>query len=119
MTHEILSSHQMKEAEKAVCSGKTSLFTLMQRAGKAVADEIISRYEKQPVLVICGAGNNGGDGFIVASTLLKKKWDVTLACCVDIQDLQGDAARASDTWTGDVLSLDGLEELPESGLRQC
>lgn len=105
----------MKEAEKAVCTGKISSFTLMQRAGKAVAEEILARYEKQPILVICGAGNNGGDGFIVASTLLKKKWDVTLACCVETQDLQGEAARASDTWTGDVLSFDGLE-MPESGL---
>jgi hydroxyethylthiazole kinase-like uncharacterized protein yjeF len=115
MTSEILSTHQMKLAEKAACTGKTNSFTLMQRAGKAVAEEIISRYSKQPVLVLCGTGNNGGDGFIVASTLKKKNWDVTLACAADTHDLQGDASRAADTWRDDIVSFEDLE-IPEDGL---
>ncbi len=115
MTSEILSSHQMKLAEKAVSTGKAGSFPLMQKAGKAVADEILARYEKQPVLVLCGSGNNGGDGFIMATALQKKKWDVTLACAVDVHDLQGDASRAADGWSGDVIPFDELE-LPETGL---
>lgn len=115
MASEILSTHQMKLAEQAACTGKVNSFTLMQRAGKAVAEEIISRYSKQPVLVLCGAGNNGGDGFIIASTLKKKNWPVTVACAIDVYDLQGDASRAADVWSGDVVSFDELE-LPEDGL---
>lgn len=115
MASEILSTHQMKLAEHAACTGRTTSFTLMQRAGKAVADEIISHYEKQPVLVLCGAGNNGGDGFIAAALLKKKNWAVRAACAVDIYDLQGDAARAAEGWTGEVLSFDTLT-IPEDGL---
>lgn len=105
----------MKLAERTMCSGKTNSFTLMQRAGKAVADTIIEKYEKQPVLVLCGSGNNGGDGFIAASVLKKKNWPVTIACVVDSHDLQGDASRAAEIWTDDILSFDDLE-LPENGL---
>lgn len=115
MTSEILSTHQMKLVEQASCNGKTNSFTLMQRAGKAVADAIIAKYEKQPVLILCGSGNNGGDGFITASTLKKKNWPVTLACSVDVHDLQGDASRAADGWSGDILAFEDIE-LPESGL---
>lgn len=115
MTSEILSTHQMKLAEQAACTGKTTSFTLMQRAGKAVAEEIISRYCKQPVLVLCGTGNNGGDGFIVAAALKKKNWDVTLACAVDTHDLQGDASRAAETWRDDIIAFEDLE-IPAEGL---
>lgn len=115
MSSEILSTHQMKLAEKAACTGKTTSFTLMQRAGKAVAEQIIERYSKQPVLILCGTGNNGGDGFIVASTLKKKNWDVTVACAVDTHDLQGDASRAAETWKDDIVSFEELE-LPEDGI---
>lgn len=112
---EILSTHQMKLAEKSACTGKTNSFTLMQRAGKAVADAIIERYEKQPVFILCGSGNNSGDGFITAITLKKKNWPVTLACSVDVHDLQGDASRAAEAWSGDILSFEDIE-LPENGL---
>jgi len=115
MTSEILSTHQMKLAEQASCKGKITSFVLMQRAGKAVAEGIISKYTKQPVLVLCGLGNNGGDGFIAAATLKKKNWPVTVACAVDIHDLQGDASRAAEAWVGDVISFSDLE-LPDEGL---
>ena len=115
MSSAILSSQQMKEAEKAAAKGKTQSFTLMQRAGKAVADEIGARYEKQDILVLCGPGNNGGDGFIAAAALKKKNWPVTIACAVDIHDLQGDASRAAEGWNGEIIPFDELE-LPESGL---
>lgn len=115
MSSEILSTHQMKCAEQAACSGKTTSFTLMQRAGKAVADEIVTRYSKQAVLVLCGPGNNGGDGFIIASALKKKSWPVSVACVADVHDLQGDASRAAETWHGEVTSFEELE-IPDEGL---
>lgn len=111
----ILSSHQMKLAENKACTGKTTSFLLMQRAGKAIADALTARYAKQPVLVLCGSGNNGGDGFIAAAALSKKKWPVTVACAVDPHDLQGDASRAAGGWSGEVIPFDEVE-LPEEGL---
>lgn len=116
MSTEILSVDEMKQAEQAAAGGKKSCYTLMQKAGRAVADSIRERYEKQKVLVLCGSGNNGGDGFIAASELRKKKWSVTVACRVEAVDLEGDAARAAAEWGEDVILFDQLKGLPEDGL---
>jgi hydroxyethylthiazole kinase-like uncharacterized protein yjeF len=115
MALEILSSAQMKHSEQIANRSGVDGFSLMKAAGKAVADEILARFSSSSVLVLCGPGNNGGDGFVVASLLKKKKWPVTLACAVPIYDLQGAAARASDLWKGPVLSFENLE-LPEGGI---
>lgn len=112
MSTEILFSDQMKQAEKAATTGKTTAYTLMQRAGRAVADAVRDRYEKQPVLVICGFGHNGGDGFIAASELKRKKWDVTVSCTHDPDDLEGDVARAAEEWGEEITPLHKLD-LPE------
>ncbi|HNS44670.1 MAG TPA: NAD(P)H-hydrate epimerase, partial [Alphaproteobacteria bacterium] len=115
MSTEILSVKQMKQAESDAIGGKVTLYSMMQKAGKAVAESIRERYEKQPVLVICGAGNNGGDGFIVAAELKKKKWDVTVSCKLERQELDGLTARAADEWNDDIIPLDELR-LPEDGI---
>lgn len=115
MNTEILSITQMKQAEDASLSGRTSSYTLMQRAGRAVADIVRERYEKQPVMVLCGSGNNGGDGFIAASELKRKKWDVTVACKLEAEYLEGDVARAAEEWGDDFETLDKVK-LPEDGI---
>lgn len=115
MSTEILSVAQMKQAESASVGGKTSSYTLMQRAGRAVADIVRERYEKQPVLVLCGMGNNGGDGFIAACELKRKKWNVTVACKVKTANLEGDAALAAKEWGDDVVLFDALK-IPREGL---
>lgn len=112
---EILTSAQMKHSEQIAKQSGVDAFSLMKAAGKAVADEILARFSSSPVLVLCGPGNNGGDGFVVASLLKKKKWPVTLACAVPLYDLQGEAARAADLWKGPVLSFENLD-LPEGGI---
>lgn len=70
-------------------------YTLMQRAGEAAFDLLLSAWPAaRRLLVACGAGNNGGDGYVVARLAREAGLDVTVAALVDPARLAGDAARA-------------------------
>ncbi len=64
---------------------------LMERAGEAVATEILERYEPDEVVVFCGQGNNGGDGFVVARELFNAGVEVTVVTLVALEEYRGDA----------------------------
>jgi len=76
----------------------------MEAACKAVADAVIARYPRQAVLVLCGPGNNGGDGFVAARHLVGHGWPVTLALLKGAGELRGDAAWAAGLWKGPVAA---------------
>jgi NAD(P)H-hydrate epimerase len=91
----VLTAEQMREADRRTIDelGIPGI-VLMESAGRAVANEILRRYSHLvhgPVLVLCGQGNNGGDGLVVARTLLQQGWQVTTVLFAAKAAVSGDA----------------------------
>jgi len=102
MSGEILTTAQMAMADAfAVEHGVPSL-TLMENAGRAVADCVTERFKPCPVTVLCGPGNNGGDGFVVARHLDEQGFTVRVA---HDADHKGDAGQMSARWKGARVAL--------------
>src|SRR5271170_3247679 len=101
---------QMAEADRLAIAGGTPGWVLMQRAGEAVVREIKRRWTPRPVTVLCGPGNNGGDGFVAAIALAQSGWPVRVALAGELQSLRGDAQRHASNWSG------GIEQLGPSAI---
>jgi NAD(P)H-hydrate epimerase len=110
----LLTCAEMGRADAAAIAGGVPGIDLMEAAGRAVADAVTANYPRQAVVVLCGPGNNGGDGFVAARHLLARRWPVRLGLLGERSALKGDAAWAADGWTGDVapLALDLLDGRP-------
>ena len=102
---EILTTAEMYQADSQAISGGVPGITLMENAGRAVADHIMSRWARRETVVLCGPGNNGGDGFVIARLLADAGWQVTLGLLGDKGRLKGDAAEMAQRWQGDVAPL--------------
>jgi NAD(P)H-hydrate epimerase len=102
---ELLSNDEMSQADKlAIHAGKSS-FDLMKAAGLAVFLVLRKSWTWRKVLVLCGPGNNGGDGFIVASLLRDAGWPVRVGLLGDITAFKGDAAVAAKLWQGECKEI--------------
>jgi ADP-dependent NAD(P)H-hydrate dehydratase / NAD(P)H-hydrate epimerase len=110
---EILTSDQMQEADRLTIKTGTPSFSLMERAGAGVAEAVRALYKGRKILILCGPGNNGGDGFIAARILKDKKFAVRVACAVKTDKLKGDAAQAAKGWKDIVIPFDKLVVGPE------
>jgi hydroxyethylthiazole kinase-like uncharacterized protein yjeF len=74
--HEIMTVSQMSAADHAAVARGVPITTLMERAGIAVAEAVRARFSHRPVVIWCGPGDNGGDGYVVARHLRRKGWSV-------------------------------------------
>ena len=106
MGRPILTPQEMRAAEQAVIAAGTDSFTLMQRAGEAVAEFVHAHWSEGKIQVLCGPGGNGGDGFVAAAALASFWRKVEVFCAVPVADLQGDAAKAAALWDGKVGTLE-------------
>ena len=87
---ELLTVNEMTRADTlAVKAGVLSL-DLMEAAGESVVREMRKRWIRRTVVVLCGPGNNGGDGFVIARLLSQIGWPVRLGLLTDKRKLLGD-----------------------------
>ena len=101
----ILTSDAMREAEAACAVQGTSLSELMELAGAAVADTAWRMAAGAPILILCGPGNNGGDGYVAARLLADRGAAVRVAALAEPATALAKAARAG--WSGPVEALNG------------
>lgn len=101
----LYTARQVREQDnRAIHDFGIAGYELMKRAGRAVVDHVHAHYlaDRYPTarrwLVICGPGNNGGDGYVVATMAAEAGIEVTLCSLVDTTQLKGDAALALADW---------------------
>jgi NAD(P)H-hydrate epimerase len=102
---ELLSVQEMYGADRAAMAAGISGERLMEAAGREAARAILDRFGARPTAVLCGPGNNGGDGFVIARHLKKAGVKVSLALLGDRSKLRGDAAIMAKRWRGRVVPL--------------
>jgi NAD(P)H-hydrate epimerase len=98
----ILTAAEMRETDRVTVEDfGVESFALMRAAGAAVARFVLREYAgRERVVVLCGKGNNGGDGFVAAHDLREAGRQVTVFLLGRPEDLQGDARQAYELWRG-------------------
>lgn len=107
----ILTVAEMRAADAAAVAAGSPTILLMRRAGEVVAQAVEARFQRGPIWVLAGPGDNGGDAYIAADCLKAAGWPVRLAA---LAPPRTDASRAAATaWTGTVHSLEAVEDRGE------
>ncbi len=107
----VLTAAQMRAAEDRAIAGGASVASLMERAGTGVAEWVHRLAAGAEVLILCGPGNNGGDGYVAARVLASRGVPVRIAAPGEPGSETAAAARAG--WTGPV------ERFPDPMLRHA
>jgi NAD(P)H-hydrate epimerase len=110
-------AHDIKELDQIVFSGEMKLFEkreflkkksyfFMKNAGKQVFDLIKKNFKKkQPVIVLCGPGNNGGDGFIIAKHLIDRGHKTKVYALLNKKSYKGDALKALNEYGEEIKKI--------------
>lgn len=110
LAHLLLSPSEMAAVDAAAAASGIDSFGLMLRAGAGVAAAFL-RFHSGAVraVILCGPGNNGGDGYVAARCLADSGVDVNVFHLGDPTQLKGDAARARDGWGEQTSPLDNYQ----------
>lgn len=104
--HRILTVAQMREADRLTIASGVSGMALMERAGACVAQAAKDMLAPTGrVLILCGPGNNGGDGFVAARLLAEDGYRVRVGLLGALERLSGDAQAAAARYEGIVVPL--------------
>jgi hydroxyethylthiazole kinase-like uncharacterized protein yjeF len=117
----IVSAEEMRAIDRDT-SGRFGVpsLTLMENAGAAVADYVLSHHaEAGRIVVFCGKGNNGGDGFVAARWLLERGKKVQVILLADPRELRGDSAVMFAKLPGPALAVHSGEELRSERVQQA
>jgi len=122
--NDVLTSEQMRSAEAvAIGSGAASGLDLMERAGAGCVDAILAEWPAlaetpDRATVLCGPGNNGGDGFVIARLLARKGWQVAVYCMGDPDRMPADAQTNYRRWSelGDTAPLEAAADADPGAL---
>ena len=107
----ILNSIEIKAVEKEEFKLRKNSFSLMQSAGERCSDYISSKISKNDeILVICGPGNNGGDGFIIGNCLINKGYKVKIFLILPIKNKKKDNYKAFNKLNCEVFCLKDLHK---------
>lgn len=107
MTDAVLTAAEMRAAEQALFASGVPEYDVMVRAGRAAAEIIWRAGAKRDVLVLCGPGNNGGDGYVIARTLKEHGVPVRVAALAD--PVTQSAKQALADWGGEVEDIANAE----------
>src|SRR6478752_3495795 len=99
----ILTVEQMRAAEQAAIDGGTSVEQLMERAGAGLAEAVYRFAGPLPALILCGPGNNGGDGYVAARYLAERGVKVRVAALAEPKTEAAKWARGE--WKGQAEQL--------------
>ena len=104
---ELLSTQQMAFADRLTIESGVPGLDLMEQAAAEIAQvtsQILQKTSGRRVLVLCGPGNNGGDGYAAARRLRAQRYKVKVVSITPVSSLRGDAASAAASWPGEVGS---------------
>lgn len=101
---QVLTAAQMRDAEAALIAGGISVDELMQRAGRGAAEWVWRMSGGRPVTVLCGPGNNGGDGYVIAEAIRERGGSVQVVAATDSNTPASRAARG--LFQGQLLGRD-------------